>query len=288
MHAPTQRAARSGRGQSCAPQPGQASPIKYCIYVIKENRTYDQVLGDLPQGQRRPDAVPLPGAGHAQPAPARARVRAAGQLLRRRRSQRATATNGAWAAYATDFVEKNVAASNYGHNRAKNSPYPARRACFPVADAGRRLPVGPRARGRRELPQLRRVRLFRQAPNAPWPHPRRGIARPLDPGYAGFDLAYPGCQTRRAVHRRTEALRGRRRHAAAADRAPAQRSHPRHHWPAAARPRPISATTTSRWARIVEAVSHSKFWPQTAIFVVEDDAQNGPDHVDAHRTPGVT
>ena len=35
---------------------------------------------------------------------------------------------------------------------------------------------------------------------------------------------------------------------------------------------------------IVEAVSHSKFWPQTAIFVVEDDAQNGPDHVDAHRT----
>src|SRR5258705_4268953 len=36
--------------------------------------------------------------------------------------------------------------------------------------------------------------------------------------------------------------------------------------------------------RFVEAVSHSKFWPRTAVFVVEDDAQNGPDHVDAHRT----
>jgi hypothetical protein len=35
---------------------------------------------------------------------------------------------------------------------------------------------------------------------------------------------------------------------------------------------------------IVEAVSRSKFWPRTAIFVVEDDAQNGPDHIDAHRT----
>jgi hypothetical protein len=35
---------------------------------------------------------------------------------------------------------------------------------------------------------------------------------------------------------------------------------------------------------LVEGVSHSKFWPTTAIFVVEDDAQNGPDHVDAHRT----
>ena len=36
--------------------------------------------------------------------------------------------------------------------------------------------------------------------------------------------------------------------------------------------------------RIVEAVSKSKFWKETAIFVVEDDAQNGSDHVDAHRT----
>ena len=36
--------------------------------------------------------------------------------------------------------------------------------------------------------------------------------------------------------------------------------------------------------RLVEAVSHSPFWPNTAILVTEDDAQNGPDHVDAHRT----
>jgi hypothetical protein len=35
---------------------------------------------------------------------------------------------------------------------------------------------------------------------------------------------------------------------------------------------------------VVEAVSRSKFWPKTAIFVIEDDAQNGPDHVDCHRT----
>jgi hypothetical protein len=37
--------------------------------------------------------------------------------------------------------------------------------------------------------------------------------------------------------------------------------------------------------RIVEAVSKSRFWPKTAIFVLEDDAQNGPDHVDSHRSP---
>src|SRR5439155_7987835 len=36
--------------------------------------------------------------------------------------------------------------------------------------------------------------------------------------------------------------------------------------------------------RVVEAITKSKFWKDTAIFVVEDDAQNGSDHVDAHRT----
>jgi YVTN family beta-propeller protein len=39
--------------------------------------------------------------------------------------------------------------------------------------------------------------------------------------------------------------------------------------------------------KLVEAVSRSKFWPETAIFIIEDDAQNGPDHVDAHRTIGL-
>ena len=37
--------------------------------------------------------------------------------------------------------------------------------------------------------------------------------------------------------------------------------------------------------RLVEAVSHSPYWKNTAILVVEDDAQDGPDHVDAHRSP---
>ncbi len=39
--------------------------------------------------------------------------------------------------------------------------------------------------------------------------------------------------------------------------------------------------------RIVEAVSHSKFWPETCIFVTEDDPSDGADHVDGHRTIGL-
>ncbi len=38
--------------------------------------------------------------------------------------------------------------------------------------------------------------------------------------------------------------------------------------------------------QIVAAASRSRFWNEMAIFIIEDDAQNGPDHVDAHRTTG--
>jgi hypothetical protein len=36
--------------------------------------------------------------------------------------------------------------------------------------------------------------------------------------------------------------------------------------------------------RMVDAVSHSAYWDDTAFFILEDDAQNGADHVDAHRS----
>jgi hypothetical protein len=39
--------------------------------------------------------------------------------------------------------------------------------------------------------------------------------------------------------------------------------------------------------KMVDAISHSRYWKDTAIFVIEDDAQDGPDHVDAHRTVGL-
>jgi phospholipase C len=55
------------------------------------------------------------------------------------------------------------------------------------------------------------------------------------------------------------------------------------------KPTPKAAVADNDLAlgRIVDAVSHSKYWKDTAIFVTEDDAQNGPDHVDAHRTVGL-
>jgi DNA-binding beta-propeller fold protein YncE len=52
------------------------------------------------------------------------------------------------------------------------------------------------------------------------------------------------------------------------------------------KPRPVASVADNDLAvgRVVEAVSHSPYWDDTAIFILEDDAQNGADHVDAHRS----
>jgi len=50
-------------------------------------------------------------------------------------------------------------------------------------------------------------------------------------------------------------------------------------------PRAMIAENDQALGRIVETISKSKYWSESAIFVLEDDAQNGPDHVDAHRSP---
>jgi hypothetical protein len=49
-------------------------------------------------------------------------------------------------------------------------------------------------------------------------------------------------------------------------------------------PRAMVADNDLALGKLVDAVSHSQYWSSTAIFVIEDDAQDGPDHVDAHRT----
>jgi YVTN family beta-propeller protein len=52
-------------------------------------------------------------------------------------------------------------------------------------------------------------------------------------------------------------------------------------------PKAMVGSNDQALGQMVDAISHSKFWAETAIFVIEDDAQNGHDHVDAHRTVGL-
>lgn len=57
--------------------------------------------------------------------------------------------------------------------------------------------------------------------------------------------------------------------------------------PGAFTPRAMVANNDYAIGQLVDAVSHSRYWPNTAIFVIEDDGQDGPDHVDARRTVGL-
>lgn len=63
------------------------------------------------------------------------------------------------------------------------------------------------------------------------------------------------------------------------------RDHTRGLDPEAETPRSMMADNDNAVGRLVEAVSRSSYWPRTVIFVIEDDPQNGGDHVDNHRAP---
>jgi hypothetical protein len=67
----------------------------------------------------------------------------------------------------------------------------------------------------------------------------------------------------------------------------AKHDHTRGTRPGAFTPIAMVANHDQAIGMLVEHVSHSRYWPNTAIFMIEDDAQDGPDHVDGRRTVGL-
>jgi hypothetical protein len=119
--------------------------------------------------------------------------------------------------------------------------------------------------------------------NAPTTTRVKTLQGHIDPGYRGWDLAYPdGKRAARflAELKRLEAEGDMPRLQIV--RLPDDHTHGV--TPGWRTPTAYVGENDLAVGRVVEAVSHSKFWPKTAIFVIEDDAQSGPDHVDAHRT----
>ena len=257
---------------------GEPSPIKYCIYVIKENRTYDQVFGDMPEGNGEPSLCLFPEAvtpnHHAL---AREFV-----LLDNFYVESEVSADGhEWtmAAYATDFVERTWPLGYRGDRRV---PYPAEGGFDIAAPAGgylwdRAADAGVSYRSYGEFVRNGRT------PEDPATPKVEALVDHIDPMYRSYDLGYPDV-------RRAE------RFAAEVARFEAEGEMPRlqvlrigNDHTSGTRvgvptPRAMVADNDLALGMIVEALSTSKFWPEAAIFVVEDDAQNGPDHVDAHRT----
>ena len=266
-----------------SPIPGklsEASPIKYCLYIVKENRTYDQIFGDMKEGRGDPKLCLFP----ERVTPNHHRLARDFVLLDNFYVESEVSADGhewSMAAYASDYVEKFWPLS-YGHNKTKKYTYPAE-GNFPIAtpaggylwDVAAEAKVSFRSYG--EFVQNGRTA------NDPATARLKSLQGRFDPLYRGFDMDYPD------VKRAERFISELKRFEGEGDMPRLQVIRlPQDH---------TSGTTAGKWTptacmaendlalgMLVEAVSKSKFWPQTAIFVVEDDAQNGPDHVDAHRT----
>ncbi len=259
---------------------GDVSPIKYVVYVIKENRTYDQVLGDLPQGNGDPKLCLFPRAI----TPNHHALAEEFVLLDNFYVESEVSADGhEWTmgAYATDFVEKFWPMS-YGHNKHGKYPYPAE-GNFPIAapaggylwDRAREAGVSYRSYGE----------WIANGKTAKDPARAKVAALEghFDPGYRSFDMAYPD---RKRADRFIGELK---RFEAEGDMPRLQmvrlgNDHTSGASVGQLTPRAHLADNDLAFGMVIEALSRSKFWSQTAVFVVEDDAQNGPDHVDAHRT----
>ena len=110
--------------------PGAKSPIEHVIYVIKENRTYDQVFGDMPEGNGDPTLCLFP----ERVTPNHHRLAREFVLLDNFYVESEVSADGhewSMAAYASDYVEKFWPLS-YGHNKFKKYSYPAE-GNFPIA-----------------------------------------------------------------------------------------------------------------------------------------------------------
>ncbi len=272
-----------GKRPKSSPIPGKLgdpSPIKHCIYVVKENRTYDQVFGDMKEGNGDASLCLFP----ERVTPNHHKLARSFVLLDNFYVESEVSADGhewSMAAYASDYVEKFWPLS-YGHNKSRKYAYPSE-GHFPIATpAGgylwdRAAEAGVSFRSYGEFVQNGKT------PADPSTARLKSLQGKFDSAYRGFDMDYP--DVKRAERFISELQRFEKE--GEMPRLQIVRL-PQDHTAGTAAgkwtPTACMAENDLALGTLVEAVSRSKFWPSTAIFVVEDDAQNGPDHVDAHRT----
>jgi YVTN family beta-propeller protein len=259
---------------------GAQSPIKHVIYVIKENRTYDQVFGNLGKGNGDP-AIDLFDDSSAPNIRTLARNFVTLDNFYADAEVSADGWNWSTAGEANTYTQKTWEA-NYSDRGGRNHPYQYEGGTYATApgkdphdsylwDALDNAKVSYENFG------FWRFGTGPVAPTAP------NLAEHTYQPYPGYDLTISD-QTRMDAY--TKAFQGFESTGSMPTmqlvRLP--QDHTRGTTPGAPTPKAMVADNDLAVGRLVDLVSHSQFWKDTAIFVVEDDAQAGPDHVDAHRT----
>ena len=259
---------------------GDPSPIKHCIYIIKENRTYDQVFGDLPQGNGDTNLCIFP----EKVTPNHHALARQFVLLDNFYVESEVSADGhewSMAAYATDFVEKTWPLL-YRGSRDGKLKYPAEGSFQIARPAGgyiwdRCLEAGVSYRSYGEFIANGAT------PDQPATARVKSLEGHFDPMFRGYDLDYPDAKR---ADRFIQELQRFEREGEMPRFIVLRMPNDHTHGTSPGKPTPTAMVADNDLAlgRVVEAISKSKFWKDTAIFVVEDDAQNGSDHVDAHRT----
>ncbi len=279
---------------------GAPSAIKHVFLIIRENRTYDQVLGDVKKGN-----------GDAADAQFGAKVTPNAHALANRfglydnyydpSTLSADGHNWILQAGANDYIEKEFGAfwRSYPSEGADALAYQPNGNLFNQAEA-----AGKSVQDFGEYLQFSNVLAATEPPWSAWykdalvmegkakgpmPVPESlytswsdllAVNKVVDPYFPTFDLGVPD-QYRLDVWMQAF------KQSEKTGKLPQLTimTLPSDHTGGPVTPEAMVADNDLALGRLVGAVSHSKFWKSTAIFVEEDDAQNGVDHVDGHRAP---
>ncbi|MEJ7693339.1 bifunctional YncE family protein/alkaline phosphatase family protein [Daejeonella sp.] len=252
---------------------GDKSPIKHVFYIIKENRTYDQVLSDIPGGNGDTSLL-LFGEKITPNQHKLARDYVLLDNFYVDAEVSADGHNWSMGAYANDYVEKNWPASygakggttgtsgtlKIGNNKdgfiwdlcARNNVSYRSYGEFVADDFGTKPRLeslkGHSARFSPYGLGVRDTTRFYQ-----WKHDFDSLVAAK---------SVPQFSTIRLGNNHTEGMR-------------------------AGRPTPFAHVADNDLAvgMLIDHLSKSPVWNESVVFILEDDAQNGPDHVDAHRSP---
>jgi len=245
---------------------GESCPIKYVLYIIKENRTYDQVFGDMKDASGKP-------IGNGEPrltmygndvTPNQHQLARDYVLLDNLYCNSEVSVDGhSWcdAAMATDFNQRSWILSYSQHGKLPGNEEMETPTSGYLWDLCRRHGVTYRnyGEGAQRVPSTNRGR---------WVG-----ARDMDKVKCWIDDLQEAEKAGEDLPRFTIMSLG--------------EDHTKGTTPGANAPNACVASNDLAVGRLVEAATKSKYWNQMAIFIIEDDAQNGPDHVDAHRTVGL-
>lgn len=252
---------------------GDKSPIKHVFYIIKENRTYDQVLSDIPGGNGDTSLL-LFGENITPNQHKLARDYVLLDNFYVDAEVSADGHNWSMGAYANDYVEKNWPAS-YGakggtHGTSATLKIGNNKDGF-IWDLCAKYNVSYRSYGEFVAddfgmkPRLESLK-GHSATYAPYGLGVRDTVR-FYQWKKDFDLlvennAVPQFSTIRLGNNHTEGMR-------------------------AGRPTPFAHVADNDLAvgMLIDHLSKSPVWKESVVLILEDDAQNGPDHVDAHRSP---